>query len=85
MVHKAQRGEITRKKVDECYQAWKAHASKGNTQKVMKRMEEYYQALWEESNEIQACRRPEGTEGTGKAAGTGDTQQGGAGLQHHDG
>lgn len=48
MVHKCLRGEITRKKVDECYGAWKAHASKGNTYKLIQRMDEFYNNLWEE-------------------------------------
>jgi hypothetical protein len=47
MVGKAKRGEITRKKVDECYEAWKAHAEKGNTKKLLKRMDEFYLGLWE--------------------------------------
>ena len=52
MVHKARRGELSRKKVDECYKAWKAHASKGNTYKVITRMDAYYEALWEGEYEV---------------------------------
>lgn len=46
MVNKSKRGELPRKKVDECYEAWKAHASKGNSYKLIKRMDSYYNSLW---------------------------------------
>ena len=69
MVHKAQRGELTRKKVDECYQAWQAHASKGNTYKVMKRMDEFYRNLWRCANgTVQTCGGSEGSAGAGEGA-----------------
>lgn len=45
-VAKAKRGELTREKVDEMYTAWKAHASKGNSYKLIQRMDEYYRNLW---------------------------------------
>lgn len=48
LVMKAKRGEITKAKVDECFQAWKEHASKGNSWKLLQRMEQYYKELWEE-------------------------------------
>lgn len=44
---KAKAGEFTRAKVDGCYQAWKAHASKGSTFKLLQRMDAYYKSLWE--------------------------------------
>lgn len=40
-------GRITRGKVDECYRSWKAHASKGNSYNLIKRMDDYYKKLWE--------------------------------------
>jgi retron-type reverse transcriptase len=46
LVNKAKRGEITKAKVDECYNAWKNHASKGNSFKLLQRMDKYYKELW---------------------------------------
>ncbi len=48
MVQKAKRGEggLNRKKIDECYQSWKAHASHGNSYKLLQRMDDYYESLW---------------------------------------
>lgn len=44
-------GKMTREKADECYTSWKAHANKGNSYNLIKRMDEYYNNLWEgESN-----------------------------------
>lgn len=48
LVHLAKKGERTKAKVDECFEAWKNHAAKGNSKKLLKRMDEYYQRLWEE-------------------------------------
>lgn len=48
MVQKAKRGELTRKKVDECFRAWKAHAHLGNCHKLIHRMNLYYTSLWKE-------------------------------------
>lgn len=48
MVHLAKKGRLTREKVDECYKSWKAHASKGNSHNLLRRMDAYYQSLWEE-------------------------------------
>lgn len=42
------KGKMSREKADKCYEAWKAHASKGNTYKVLLKMDEYYSKLWEE-------------------------------------
>lgn len=46
MVNKALRGEMPREKVDECYNAWKNHAGKGNSYHLLQRMDEYYDSLW---------------------------------------
>ena len=48
LVHLAKKGERTREKVDECYEAWKNHASKGNSKKLLQRMDKYYRDLWKE-------------------------------------
>lgn len=41
-------GKMAREKADECYKAWKAHANKGNSYNLLKRMDEYYANLWKE-------------------------------------
>lgn len=48
MVSLAKEGRITKAKVDECYKSWKANASKGNTHKLLERMDSYYTSLWQE-------------------------------------
>lgn len=78
MAKKVKRGELTREKVDECYNAWKAHASKGNSYKLLKRMDAYYQNLWRDSNGNDSKKDdddPAG-EGTGTSANN-DTETGG--------
>ena len=74
MVGKARRGELTRKKVDECYQAWKAHAEKGNTQKLLKRMDEFYADLWRSENAVQTRAGSERAEGAGAGARSGGSE-----------
>lgn len=46
LVKKAKRGEITKAKVDGCYQAWRSHASKGNSFHLICRMDKFYKSLW---------------------------------------
>lgn len=46
LVRKAKQGELTKAKVDECYYAWRNHASKGNSFKLLQRMDKYYKSLW---------------------------------------
>ena len=48
MVKLAKLGKITKSKVDECYNSWKANAEKGNTFKLIERMDRYYRDLWKE-------------------------------------
>ena len=48
MVALAKKRKIPKRKVDECYKAWKAHAEVGNTFKLIKRMDKYYKELWNE-------------------------------------
>lgn len=50
LVEKAKRGETTRAKVEECYKSWKAHASKGDSFKLLQRMDAYYNNLWRTKN-----------------------------------
>lgn len=42
------KGKMTREKADKCYESWKAHAKKGNSYKLLERMDEYYKNLWKE-------------------------------------
>lgn len=51
LVAKSKRGGIPRDKVDESYAAWRNHASKGNSYRLLKRMDYYYKELWGENNE----------------------------------
>lgn len=46
LVSKAKRGEITKEKVEECYQSWKAHAKHGDSYLLLKRLDKYYEELW---------------------------------------
>lgn len=48
LVALAKKGERTRAKVDKCFDSWKNHASKGNSKKLIARMEQYYRDLWKE-------------------------------------
>jgi len=41
-----ERGKITKEKVDKCHESWKAHAGKGNSYNLLKRMDFYYENLW---------------------------------------
>lgn len=68
MVAKAKRGEMTKEKVDECYRSWKNHAGKGNSYKLLRRMDQYYKKLWRDKNANfeQAETAAKTGEGTGK-------------------
>ena len=46
LVALAKKGERTRAKVDECYAAWREHAIRGNSFKLLDRMDKYYNDLW---------------------------------------
>ncbi len=48
LIRKTDEDKEEKKKVDECFEAWKAHAEKGNSKKLIRRMEEFYAALWKE-------------------------------------
>lgn len=49
LVQKSKRGELPRSSVDASYQAWRQHASKGNSFHLIQRMDKYYKDLWRES------------------------------------
>lgn len=44
----SKKGIIPKKDIDAGYKCWKAHASKGNSYKLIKRMDAYYKSLWKE-------------------------------------
>lgn len=48
LVAKALRGECSRESVDASWQTWMNHLSKGNSWKLMQRLNKFYQELWEE-------------------------------------
>ena len=47
LVKKCKRGGIPKSSVDNSYEAWRNHASKGNNYKLLCRMDKYYKSLWE--------------------------------------
>lgn len=50
-------GVMTRADVDKCFEAWKAHASKGDSYNLINSMEKYYNELWRAKNEVYSyCR-----------------------------
>lgn len=49
LVAKSKRGEIPRASVDESYRSWKEHASKGDSYKLIQRMDKFYSDLWKET------------------------------------
>lgn len=43
-------GKMTKEQVDACYESWKAHASKGNTYKLLQNMDKFYNDLWRDED-----------------------------------
>lgn len=48
MVQLSRGGVMSKEHVDSCYQAWKAHATHGNSYKLLQNMDQYYESLWKE-------------------------------------
>lgn len=48
LVRLAKKGKLTREKVDQCYESYKAHARRGNTWKMLNRLDRFYESLWKE-------------------------------------
>lgn len=46
LVAKSKKGLIPKESVDESYRSWRDHASKGNSYKLISRMDKYYADLW---------------------------------------
>lgn len=58
LVKKAKSGALTHEKVDESYLCWRNHAAKGNSWKLLKRMDAYYENLWRDEYGENCSRRP---------------------------
>ena len=52
MVKLAKQGKMTKEKVDECFSSWKAHIKYGNSYKLLRRMEAYYNRLWSDCDDF---------------------------------
>ena len=50
MVAMVKSGNMSKHKVYECSESWKAHARKGNSFKIIERMDKYLKRLWEDDN-----------------------------------
>lgn len=50
MAQKAKREEIRKEKVAESYMSWRNHAAKGDSWKLLHRMDTYYRNLWRDNN-----------------------------------
>lgn len=46
LANKSKRGLIPKEKVDEAYATWRNHASKGNSYRLLQKMDAYYNSLW---------------------------------------
>ena len=51
MAERVHRGLMAREKFYECYEAWKAHVRRGNSYKLLKRMDAFVQKLLEENKD----------------------------------
>lgn len=54
LVAKSMRGDLPKSSVDESYRAWRDHAAKGNSWKLLQRMDQYYAGLWKEARKQNA-------------------------------
>lgn len=50
LVIRSRKGFLPKEKVDESYAAWRNHASKGNSFKLLQRMDAFYKSLWRDNN-----------------------------------
>ena len=46
LVRKAKEGFLMKEKADESYRSWRSHAARGDSYKLLQRMDAYYQSLW---------------------------------------
>lgn len=49
LVTKSRKGLIPKESVDESYRSWRDHASKGNSYKLISRMDKFYADLWRDN------------------------------------
>jgi hypothetical protein len=67
LVAKAKREGIPKRNVDDSFQSWMDHLSKGNSWKLMQRLQEYYDELWRDENDYPQKKHESGRAGeTGK-------------------
>ena len=60
LVERSRKGFLPKEKVDESYAAWRNHASKGNSFKLLQRMDAFYKSLWGYDNES-TCKKQNGS------------------------
>lgn len=86
LVAKSKRGAIPLEKVDESYTTWRSHASKGNSHKLLQRMDAYYNSLWGEEceNNYQQRHEPERPRRPGQCPGSGAEKRGPDRVSGHD-
>jgi hypothetical protein len=51
LVNLAKKGELSKDKVDQCFDCWCNHAGKGNSYRLLLRMRAYYEELWRNNDE----------------------------------
>ena len=76
LVAKAKRGECTKESVDASWATWISHLSKGNTFKLIQRLNEFYRELWEgKENETEETGNESGGSGeAGELGGSSDQE-----------
>ena len=82
LAQKAQRGEISREKVDQSYQCWRECASKGDGWRMLKNMDSYYAGLMREvveNAENQTAQCPACNARDNQPVGNGTKRHAGAG------
>ena len=52
MVGLVRKERMTKVKVNKCFESWKAHAEKGNSTKLITRMNRYNEGLWKENKNV---------------------------------
>lgn len=52
MANLVKKGEKTKRSVDEHFRSWKVHASYGDSYRLIKRMDAFYQSLWEDDHDF---------------------------------
>lgn len=73
LVKQAKQGKITKEKVDQSFQCWRNHASKGDGRRMLRNMDRFYRGLWKEGLDAQNCETicASGDGGTGQSVASG--------------